>query len=151
MTRSEILQGLSHERDRLRALGVRRLSLFGSAARGEETSWKTFRSYLGGGRASAVLPSKPMARDAVVRSIEVIGEAVKRLPPDLTSRHPEVDWNGCARLRDVLAHQYSRRPAPSPRAAVGGPAGAGPRRARHRPRNDEAAIREQGQQDRRFE
>lgn len=47
-----------------------------------------------------------MARDAVLRNIEVIGEAVKRLPPDLTSRHPEVDWNGWARLRDVLAHQY---------------------------------------------
>ena len=64
------------------------------------------RSYLGGGRASAVLPSNPMARDAVVRNVEIIGEAVKRLPPDLTSRHPEVDWNGWARLRDVLAHQY---------------------------------------------
>ena len=47
-----------------------------------------------------------MARDSVVRNVEIIGEAVKRLPPDLTSRHPEVDWNGWARLRDVLAHQY---------------------------------------------
>jgi uncharacterized protein with HEPN domain len=64
------------------------------------------KSYLGGSRASAVLLSHPMARDAVVRNIEIIGEAVKRLPPELTSRHPEIDWNGWARLRDVLAHQY---------------------------------------------
>ena len=64
------------------------------------------RTYLGGVRASEALGSNPMARDAVVRNIEIIGEAVKRLPPDLISQHPEVDWNGWARLRDVLAHQY---------------------------------------------
>jgi uncharacterized protein with HEPN domain len=48
-----------------------------------------------------------MARDAVVRNIEIIGEAVKRLPPERTARHPGKDRNGRSRLRDVLAHPYS--------------------------------------------
>ena len=47
-----------------------------------------------------------MARDAIVRNIEVIGEAIKSLPEELTARYPAVDWSGWARLRDVLAHQY---------------------------------------------
>jgi uncharacterized protein with HEPN domain len=45
-------------------------------------------------------------RDAILRNLEVIGEAVKRLPAELTSRHPEVDWAGFARMRDILIHQY---------------------------------------------
>ena len=96
MTRSEILQGLSREKERLRALGVRRLSLFGSAARGEETSAsdldflvefdrKTFRNYMGllrfletvhGRRVDLVIREalKPALRDAVVReAIDVEG------------------------------------------------------------------------------
>lgn len=45
-------------------------------------------------------------RDAVVRNLEIIGEAVKRLPPELLEDWPEVDWSGWARMRDVVAHQY---------------------------------------------
>ena len=41
-------------------------------------------------------------------SFLVIGEAIKALPKDLLKRHPEVDWRGFARFRDVLAHQYFR-------------------------------------------
>jgi uncharacterized protein with HEPN domain len=44
--------------------------------------------------------------DAVVRNLEVIGEAVKRLPADLRARQPQVDWQKVAGLRDILIHQY---------------------------------------------
>ena len=44
--------------------------------------------------------------DAVVRNLEVIGEAVKQLPADLRSREPGIDWQKIAGLRDILIHQY---------------------------------------------
>ena len=44
--------------------------------------------------------------DAVIRNLEVIGEAVKQLPADLRAREPGVDWQKIAGLRDILIHQY---------------------------------------------
>ena len=44
--------------------------------------------------------------DAVVRNLEVIGEAVKQLPADVRSREPAVEWQKIAGLRDILIHQY---------------------------------------------
>jgi uncharacterized protein with HEPN domain len=45
-------------------------------------------------------------QDAVIRQLEVIGEATKRLSKQLCSRHPEVPWRRIAGLRDVLIHDY---------------------------------------------
>ncbi len=44
--------------------------------------------------------------DAVVRNLEVIGEAVKRLPASAKDRRPDVDWRKIAGLRDILIHAY---------------------------------------------
>jgi len=44
--------------------------------------------------------------DAVVRNLEVIGEAVKQLPADVRSQAPSVEWQKIAGLRDILIHQY---------------------------------------------
>ena len=43
---------------------------------------------------------------AFVRSLEVIGEAVKNLPEEFRASHPEVEWRPIARMRDRLIHGY---------------------------------------------
>ena|SRR5438270_7926010 len=45
-------------------------------------------------------------QDAVIRQLEIIGEATKRLSLDLRSRHAQVPWRRIAGLRDVLIHDY---------------------------------------------
>ncbi len=47
-----------------------------------------------------------MVQDAVIRNLEVIGEAVKNLSADLRARHPEIPWARIAGMRDVLIHEY---------------------------------------------
>ncbi|TAJ96338.1 DUF86 domain-containing protein [bacterium] len=44
--------------------------------------------------------------DAVVRNLEVIGEAVKKVPAKIRSKHHQVDWKKIAGLRDILIHEY---------------------------------------------
>ena len=45
-------------------------------------------------------------RAAFERVMEVLGEAVKRLPLELTARYPAVDWRGIAGMRDRVSHGY---------------------------------------------
>ena len=45
-------------------------------------------------------------QDAVLRRLEIIGEAVKNLPSDLFSSHPEIPWKQIAGMRDILIHEY---------------------------------------------
>ncbi len=44
--------------------------------------------------------------DAVVRNLEIIGEAIKNIPDDIRRRFPEIEWRKAAGLRDILAHEY---------------------------------------------
>ena len=43
---------------------------------------------------------------AVVRCLEVIGEAAKKVPKSFRTRHQEVAWAEAAGIRDVLIHDY---------------------------------------------
>jgi uncharacterized protein with HEPN domain len=44
--------------------------------------------------------------DAVVRNLEIVGEAVKMIPDTIRLAHPDIEWKKIAGLRDILAHQY---------------------------------------------
>lgn len=48
----------------------------------------------------------PMIQDAVIRNFEIIGEATKRLSPELRAAYPQIPWQQIAGLRDVLIHDY---------------------------------------------
>ena len=47
-------------------------------------------------------------QDALLRCLEVMGEATKRLSADCRASHPEIPWRAMAGLRDVLIHAYDR-------------------------------------------
>ena len=47
-------------------------------------------------------------QDALIRCLEVLGEAVKRLSPDLRDQHRDLPWRGMAGMRDLLIHAYDR-------------------------------------------
>jgi uncharacterized protein with HEPN domain len=45
-------------------------------------------------------------RRAFVRSLEIIGEAARKIPEDLRDRAPEIDWRSIVGMRDRLIHGY---------------------------------------------
>ncbi|HXG12660.1 MAG TPA: DUF86 domain-containing protein [Gemmataceae bacterium] len=45
-------------------------------------------------------------QDAVIRNIEIIGEATKSLSEGLKSSHPDIPWKRIAGMRDTLIHRY---------------------------------------------
>lgn len=47
-----------------------------------------------------------MVQDAVLRNLQIIGEAVKRLSPELKAEHPDLPWREMAGLRDRIVHDY---------------------------------------------
>lgn len=66
-------------------------------------------AYLRGAGANVDEPtllSDATLQRALIRSLEVIGEATKRLPPEFRAAHPEADWRGMAGMRDRLIHGY---------------------------------------------
>ena len=44
--------------------------------------------------------------NAVVRSLEVMGEAAKRIPDDVRQKYPDIPWRSMAGMRDKLIHEY---------------------------------------------
>lgn len=58
------------------------------------------------GMSYEIFAADELTRDAVIRNIEVIGEAAKNLPDDVIGKAPEVAWRKIRGMRDVLAHGY---------------------------------------------
>lgn len=44
--------------------------------------------------------------DAVIRNLEIMGEAARYVPDDVAARHPGIRWNKMREMRNVLAHVY---------------------------------------------
>jgi uncharacterized protein with HEPN domain len=45
-------------------------------------------------------------QDAVIRNLEIIGEAAKSIPDKIRAKTPEIDWRRFAAFRNILIHQY---------------------------------------------
>lgn len=69
----------------------------------DETAYIMTRS---SGLDKATFVKDETVKRAYVRSIEVIGEAVKQLPDTLRQKHSEIEWRAIAGMRDRLIHNY---------------------------------------------
>ncbi len=54
----------------------------------------------------AGLERNKLKESAIVRCLEVIGEAVKNIPNSFREKHPEVQWRKIAGFRDMVVHAY---------------------------------------------
>ena len=63
------------------------------------------RSYVQGYN-EQTFASDRKTQDAVVRNLEIIGEATRNLPEEIKRAAPEIDWRKIAGLRNILIHEY---------------------------------------------
>jgi len=50
--------------------------------------------------------SDKKTRDAVIRNLEIIGEAAKNIPDDIKKKYNSVNWKAASGMRDKLIHEY---------------------------------------------
>ena len=50
--------------------------------------------------------NSPIMQDAVIRNLEVIGEATKKIDKSFRERHADIEWKKIAGMRDKLIHDY---------------------------------------------
>ncbi len=60
------------------------------------TAGMTYKSFL----------NDPKTQDAVVRNLEILGEAAKNISPELQAKHASIPWRGIAGTRGRLIHKY---------------------------------------------
>jgi uncharacterized protein with HEPN domain len=60
------------------------------------------------GREYSDLENDRMFRNAVERSLEIIGEAARRTSDTTRDAHPEIRWRSMIGLRNILAHEYDQ-------------------------------------------
>lgn len=50
--------------------------------------------------------NSPIIQDAVIRNLEIIGEATKNVSAKFRQENPQIPWKQMAAMRDVLIHDY---------------------------------------------
>jgi len=50
--------------------------------------------------------SNRQVQDAIIRRLEIIGEAVKNIDDDIRDKYPQIPWKKIAGMRDIIAHEY---------------------------------------------
>lgn len=50
--------------------------------------------------------SNRQVQDAIIRRLEIIGEAVKNVDDDFRNKYPQIPWKKIAGMRDIIAHEY---------------------------------------------
>jgi uncharacterized protein with HEPN domain len=80
-------------------------------------SFELAMRYLGG-RTAQELGADSEKLDAIIRRIEIIGEATKRLTRAFCDAHPQVPWREMAGMRDRVIHAYDRVDVHQVHAAV---------------------------------
>jgi uncharacterized protein with HEPN domain len=58
------------------------------------------------GRSRADMDANPMFADAVIRRIEIVGEAARGVSQPFRDAHPEIPWRAITTTRHILAHDY---------------------------------------------
>lgn len=69
-------------------------------------SIEKIRKYLGDSSFDEFLENE-MLIDAVIRNLEVIGEAAGHIAPEIRAKYPEIEWKKIVGLRNILIHDYS--------------------------------------------
>ncbi len=54
----------------------------------------------------AAFQADTMRIDAVVRNLEIVGEAVRRLPEEFRQQHTQIPWHRIAGMRNRIVHDY---------------------------------------------
>lgn len=44
--------------------------------------------------------------DAVLRNLEIVGEASRNIPPEIRTDHPDIPWGRMMGLRNIVSHEY---------------------------------------------
>jgi uncharacterized protein with HEPN domain len=62
--------------------------------------------YMKGLKSDDEFYNNTQVQDAVLRRLEIIGEAVKNIPEEFREQYPDIPWKQIAGMRDILIHEY---------------------------------------------